>query len=567
MLAALLARGAQAEDQQPDASPGGPVAALIGGEVSPLGSYLAGRFAQEVGDLGAATELIGLTLKNDPDNPELLQREFVLQLSEGRYDEALDIAHRLERIDDGVRSVGTFLSAEALKAGDYAAADDYATKVDPGGANRFVTPILKAWAQIGAGDLDGALAALKPLDRFEGFSALYYMQRGLIYDLGGKPLEAEQDLVKALAVAGDPPLRLVQALGNLYARTGRPDEARATYQRFLDQNPDSDLLEADLAALQAGKPPAPLIGAARDGLGEAMFGLASVLVREQAADIALLFDRLALDLRPDFGLAQLLLGDILRQQQRLPEAIAAYRAVPAGTPYAWGARLSIADCLDQEGRTDEAEAMLRAMIDERPDRSDAATILGNLLRSKERFADAAAAYDVAVARLKEPRQRHWSLFYFRGIAYERSNQWPKAEADFKEALELEPDQPFVLNYLAYSWIEKGEHYDEALDMLRKAVDQRPNDGYIVDSLGWVLYRLGRYQEAVAQLERAVGLKPLDPVLNDHLGDAYWRVGRKREARFQWQRALQFKPEPDQVGLIAAKLAHGLATSETPDSGG
>jgi Flp pilus assembly protein TadD len=275
----------------------------------------------------------------------------------------------------------------------------------------------------------------------------------------------------------------------------------------------------------------------------------------------------ALDLRPDHMLAQVLLGDILRQQERLEDAIAAYRAIPTETPYGWAARLSIADCLDQLGKSDEAEAMLRSLIDEQPDRYDAAQILGTLLRAKERFADAAAAYDIAVERLGEIKQRNWSLLYFRGIAYERSDQWPKAEADFQKALELEPDQPFVLNYLAYSWIEKGQHFEQAMDMLTKAVEQRPTDGYIVDSLGWVYFRIGRYEDAVTQLERAVGLKPLDPVLNDHLGDAYWRVGRKLEARFQWQRALQFKPEADQVGLIQDKIQRGLATTDTPDSGG
>ena len=128
------------------------------------------------------------------------------------------------------------------------------------------------------------------------------------------------------------------------------------------------------------------------------------------------------------------------------------------------------------------------------------------------------------------------MFYFRGICYERSKQWPQAEADLKKALQLYPDQPLVLNYLGYSWIDQGVNLDEGMNMIRRAVEQRPDDGYIVNSLGWANFRIGNYDEAVKELERAVELKPDDPTINDHLGDAYWRVGRVLEARFQWSHA-------------------------------
>jgi tetratricopeptide (TPR) repeat protein len=539
--AAAQASGTVADDAE--------VAAPVTPQTTRTGSYLAARAAEAMGDFGSAVDYMEDALRRDPDNPELLQRAFVLQLGEGRIEAAVESADRLKSVDGGPSSIGTFLAVEAIKKGDYAAAERFAAQVAPGGANRFVVPILKAWSRLGAKDLEGALRALSSLQNIDGFGTVYYVQRGLIYEIGGKLDEAEHDYAKALEISGNVPLRLVQLLGNLYARTGRADEARAIYHRFIDENPDTTLVDADLAALDDATPPPAAVRSTADGLAEAMLGLATILSREQADDIALLFVRLALDLRPDHLISQVLLGDILRDQKRFPEALAAYRAVPDDAPFNWAVRINIADCLDQMGRTDEAEALLRKMVDEAPARYDAALALGNLLRAKERFEQAGAAYDIALARIDTLEPRHWSLLYFRGIAYERSDQWPKAEADFKKALALEPDQPFVLNYLGDSWIEKGEHLDEALDMLAKAVKQRPNDGYIVDSLGWAYYRLGRYDDAVTELERAVGLKPLDPVLNDHLGDAYWRVGRKLEAGYQWRRALQFKPEADQVGLI------------------
>jgi tetratricopeptide (TPR) repeat protein len=283
--------------------------------------------------------------------------------------------------------------------------------------------------------------------------------------------------------------------------------------------------------------------------------------------VALVYIRMALDLDPDMALARLVLADILEEQERHDAAIEAFQAMPPDSPLSWQARLSLADLLDRSDRTDEAIALLQEMIEERPDQVDPPMQLGSVYRMDQRFEEAAAAYDIAVERLGTPTADRWALFYFRGIAHERSGEWEEAEADFLKALELSPEHPYVLNYLAYSWIEQGVNYDKALDMLKQAVSLRPGDGFIVDSLGWVYFRLGQYDLAVEQLERANELMPTDPVLNDHLGDAYWRVGRRSEARYQWQRALTFSPEADQVQAIEAKIEKGLSEPPPPPGAG
>jgi Flp pilus assembly protein TadD len=264
----------------------------------------------------------------------------------------------------------------------------------------------------------------------------------------------------------------------------------------------------------------------------------------------------------------MMVAGILEQQKRNADANKVYESIAPGSWFHWSARLRIAANLEAMEKFDEAEAILRAMAKERADRVDALNQLGGMLRTKERFAEAVAVYDDAMKRIGKVEQRHWTLFYARGIALERSKQWPRAEGDFLKALELQPEQPYVLNYLGYSWIDQGVNLDRGMEMIRKAVEQRPNDGYIVDSLGWAHYRLGNYDKATEHLERAVELRPHDPTINDHLGDAYWKVGRVNEARFQWKRAQGLKPDAELAAQIEKKLKEGLtAAAPTPPKGG
>jgi Flp pilus assembly protein TadD len=263
-------------------------------------------------------------------------------------------------------------------------------------------------------------------------------------------------------------------------------------------------------------------------------------------------------MRPDFPLAQLLVAEIYEDQRHTADALALYRGIDPKSPLGWTARLRAVAALDALDRTDEAASELRRMAAERPDDPDPLVELGDIMRARNRFADAVPAYDAAITRVGEVKPQHWRLYYSRAAALERSGQWPRAEVDLKRALELQPDQPLVLNYLGYSWIDRGENLDEGLRMVKRAVELRPNDGYIVDSLGWAYYRLGDFAHAAQFLEKAIELLPEDPTVNDHLGDAYWQEGRVVEARYQWQRALQFKPEADLVKAIETKLDRGIA---------
>ena len=352
--------------------------------------------------------------------------------------------------------------------------------------------------------------------------------------------------------------RSVAALGSVLMRAGRSAEGRAVYERYRAQNPENIWVARVLAAADAGIAPPPLVADAREGLAEALLGAAAALPQRDNGEAPLVYAHLALFLRDDLDPARFLIGEIFDDANRLEAAAEAYRSVPAASDFAWASRLRVGAILADLDRMDEAVAALQAMVDERPERTDAAAALGDVLRMKERYEEAEAAYDIAIERTATVENRHWRLFYVRGIALERIGAWPEAEADFLRALELEPDQPLVLNYLGYSWVEQRHNLDEAKTMIEKAVELRPDDGYIVDSLGWVAYRLGDFEEAVYQLERAVELVADDPIINDHLGDAYWQVGRLNEARFQWRRVLTLEPEDELAGQVRRKIADGLS---------
>lgn len=528
-------------------------------QASPYGDYLAGLVATHSHDYGAAADYMIRALNSDPGNIDLLRQAFILASTEGRYSESLQLARRLVDLEPANAVALLVLSVDAVVRNEQDASRALLDAQPSRGLSVLYGPLLKAWLEIGRGDLEGGQQTLAALDGREGFESLYLMHKALLYDVGGDAEQAAAAYRDLLGQSETPSLRFAVLAGNFFERQGDRDTASEIYNKYYLANPDTTLLPTFKSDEDSGPAPAPILRGYQDGWAEVLFDLAGILSQERADEMALIHAYLALRLKPDLDLAHLLIGEILEAQDRGEDAIAAYRRIDPAARLAWAARLRVADVLGRMERTDEAVAELEALAAERTDSFEPLYRIGNLLRAQERFGEAADAYDRADKRVAKSEPYHWSLFYFRGISLERDGQWHRAEADFLKALELQPDQPYVMNYLAYSWVEQKVNMDKAKRMLVRAVELRPNDGYIVDSLGWVYFRTGNYDDAVTYLERAVELKPQDPVINDHLGDAYWRVGREQEARFQWRRALSFDPEADQVPVIEAKIERGLTT--------
>jgi len=523
------------------------------------GAYLAGTVAFEQKDMRQAADLLTLALGDDLGNGVLAQKALVALMSDGRIEEAIKLAHRMQ--DASIRSilVSLVLVQEQARKGDYEEALTLSRELPDDRLMQVTAPMLRAWLAVGAKGKEAGIAELKPLTQIDGAQMLAQMQTALIVDHAGDSKKAAAGLLAAIDEGVDIPAQLAEFYVTLALRDGDKKGARAMVERYRTQaqGRGEDVASAMERQVDQPKPKGPLVKDPKQGMAIAYTQVAMELMADDYNGDAMWLTHLALDLDPKLDIAALALGDLHRQANHLDQAIDAYNQVPDSSIFRRPSQLSIAESYRRQEKFDEAESMLRKLMEGDKTDISAAQQLGQLLRSNKKFEEAAKVYGVAIDRLGTLEPEDWQLFYYRGISYERAKQWPPAEKDFQKALELSPDEPYVLNYLAYTWVERRENLDQALKMLEKAVSQRPEEGFIIDSLGWAHFMLGRYPEAVEELERAVALAPTDPVLNDHLGDAYWKVGRHQEARFQWSRALSFDPEPDQAPKLQQKLDQGL----------
>lgn len=528
---------------------------------TPAGNYLAGKQANVMRDAAAASAYYRAALRSDSKNAELLELAFYSVLAEGDIDEATRLADRLLAVDKGNRNARLILGVRALKYKQYAAARQQFSQAVRGPISDLTATLLTAWAMEGTGDANGAVALIDRLAGPDWYAIFKDFHAGLILDLAGSKKEAGKRFARAYKLEPTA-LRIVQAYASWLSRNGNKDEALKALQEFDKNLPKHPLVVDAMNELgKSGRLP-PLVDNPQLGGAEALYGLGAALGRREEelslANRGLAYLQLALFLNPTNNLALLSLADLYDAMKKPELAVSVYDRVPSDSPIKRLADIQVAIDLDSLDRTEEAKKHLERLIASRPDNVEAILALGGILRERKQYAECADVYSRAISQIPAPDRSNWTVFYFRGICYERAKQWAKAEADLKKALELYPDQPHVLNYLGYSWIDQGLNLDDGMRMIKRSVEQRPDDGYIVDSLGWAYFRIGNYEEAVKQLDRAVELKPTDPTINDHLGDAYWKVGRTLEAKFQWSHARDLKPEPEEIVKIDQKLKSGLA---------
>jgi tetratricopeptide (TPR) repeat protein len=522
----------------------------------PFGAYLAARHAGAERDAAAAAAYYRAALRADPNNKELLDRSFLSLLASGGVEEAVKLAEKIVQTDKTDRIARLALGVRALKQKQYNSARQHLSQSVRGPITDLAATLLSGWAHYG---LHEARAAVDNIDKLAGpdwYGLFKDQHAALILELAGNRREAGKRLERAHKLDGSD-MRVVEAYAGWLARTGNKEEALKTIQTYRKAVPRHPVILATNDTIRRGDRPALIVSSPQEGASEALYGMGTWISRRGGEDLGLVYLQLALYLQPSHPLALIALADLYSAVKKPELAIKLYERVPASSPMRRNANIQMAIDLDSMERTDEATKLLEKLIAEQPQDVEAILALGNIQRGRKNYAECADVYSKGIATIDNPQKSDWLVFYFRGICNERSKQWDKAEADLKKALELFPEQPQVLNYLGYSWIDQGVNLDEGMRMIRRAVEQRPEDGYIIDSLGWAYYRLGQYDEAVKHLERAVELKPEDPTINDHLGDVYWKVGRLTEARFQWSHAKDLKPEPEDLPKIEEKLRVGL----------
>ena len=562
LISLPVAVGAQQGQQPkpPAAKPATPRAPQL--SVIPLtGRYLAARVAEQSHDYDSAADEMDRAMAMAPDDPELIAAAFQYRLFAGRIDQASELAPQVlaKRPTDGFANL--VLAVQSIKKGDYRTAEiqigRMGTEIQLGPLKEFML----VWLKAGEKDFAAARAGFAKLKLGNGerAQAPALVIEAQIDEMAGDKPAAEAKYRRAIGLDKNN-LRTTVAVAEGLRRLGNADDANQVLKTYGEKYSDSVVMDG-LIGPNAPTPKAPTPAS---GVSDLLFDIGSVLASDatgrRPTDPALVFFQLAASLRPEHDYAWLMIAGLYEQFQLVPKAVAALGKIGPNSPLYWQDRLKIAALDAQQEKFDQAVARLRALVTEKPDRIDAALTLAELLRTKERYADAVQAYDTAIQRLHNIEERHWQIFFGRGIVLERLKQWPKAEQDMKKALELSPEQPHVLNYLGYSWIDQGLHLEEGMKMLERATELRPDDGAITDSVGWAFYRLGQYDKAVEWLERAIEQKSDDATITEHLGDAYWHVGRFREARFQWDRALNQKPDKDRLPVIKDKLANGLNSS-------
>ncbi len=520
------------------------------------GAFLAARVAEADNDLRAAARWYAQTIVADDTNAGLLTGSIAANMALGEFDLATDAANKIVALKVKSQAADFALMTRDLAAEDYKAVLA-AQKAGRSLGSPLTDDLITAWANFGVGNMTEALAGFDKLATTEGLEAfgLYHKALALASagDFEGADKILSGEAAGTIAVLRSGVIAHVQILSQL--------ERNPDALKLLDGNfgPDPDpQLDELRTRLKAGEPvPFDAIRNARDGMAEVFFTVASALQGETEDSFILTHTRIATHLRPDHTDSLLTSANLLEKMGQFDLAVETYGQVSPQDPTYYVAEIGRADALYQGGQPEAAIEALRALTRSFPTLIPVQATLADQLRRTDKCAEAIPAYDATLKLVTKPEPQHWNLFFSRGTCLENVKDWARAEPDLRRALALYPGQPQILNYLGYSLVDRGEKLPEALSLIEQAVAAQPEAGYIIDSLAWAYFRLGRYDDALAPMEKASLLEPVDPVVTDHLGDVYWAVGRKLEAKFQWRRALSFEPDEKETTRIRRKLEVGL----------
>ncbi|WP_291204580.1 tetratricopeptide repeat protein [Hyphomonas sp.] len=531
-------------------------------EARAYSDFMIARFAALTNDPQVAARHYASAISTAPEDLGVAERAVFSALLAGDYGVAAGLARRANDAGSEAALVRLTLAVDAIARGKTEHAIEIIEASDLRAFNRMIARNLEAWSLL---DTEGAAAAEAMLQ--QNLTGDARLDNATLHMLGLMQAAARNDAgaIQTFDRIWASGARLAvgaEAYAELLAASGERDKAVAILDQFRTEVGANAALGVLKTRIEAGETITPKRLTTRQGAALAMFLPASALMLQTDDDIASVYFVLAVALDPQLHQARTLLGQSLVQGKRPDAAIRVLSDVPASSPFYAAARGQIAGILLSQERPDEALVVAIEALKIKPERSLRLQV-ADLHRAQERYAEAEALLTEVMLSDEAEGRKDWRVFFLRGASRERQSNWESAETDLKEALAIDPHNANVLNYLGYSWIDRGINLEEGFSLIRQALVLEPQSGHIVDSLGWAHYQLGQYDEAVELLERAVELLPGDPVLNDHLGDAYWKAGRRKEAGFQWSRALKLDPQADDRVVIAQKLVTGLAAAPAP----
>ncbi|MGE4063206.1 MAG: tetratricopeptide repeat protein [Rhodospirillaceae bacterium] len=564
-VSALSLQGALAADASPPPASKAPspptaaqAAAPAAARVGLAAAYLSGRHAEANADTSRAVSFFNQARDLDPNNNRLIEDSYFLAAQVGDFAQAIPAAKRAYDANPRRGIAPVVLAADLYKKKDYAGALAYIEKIPAQSVNSFALPVLRAWAMAPLKPAETTLAELTLLKNFQDTARLVDVMGGMLNEHYGLKDAATTNYDALAANIENERVSVLRIVVKGYQRLGKAQQAKAAIARYEKAHGASPMLEAMAAGLNQ---PAPKL-TPQEGMSEGLFAAAELLLQNEPnlarMQIATAYAQTALHVNPQLTVAKVFIGSAFTARGRYQEANAMLSSIGRGEPGYLEARMQIANNLAAMSRTEESLAVLRELLKDRPQWADVHIAVGDLLRREERFAEAVGEYTAALKLRPAQAEENWAIYYTRGISYERTKDWANAEKDFKKALEIKPGEASVLNYLGYSYLDRGVNLKEARRLIEMAYSKRPDDGYIIDSLGWMLFVLGEYDKAVVHLEKAVEAAPADATINEHFGDALWKVGRRTEARYQWQRALTLDVEDAQRAAISKKLEQGLA---------
>ena len=536
------------------------------GQESLYGNYLAGRVAHIRQEYDVASKYYIKTIEKGLVNDDILNKTYIILASQGNIDKAVKYANMAREKGDKNNFIDVINAVYAFKQGDYKNARKRLNKIDEKTYKTLIDPLFNAWSFVGENDYNKAIEELKKISMAEEMQTVYKLHYGLIAEYFGYESKAEnfyKDIISD--TSSDMSFRALQIISNFFVRQGQKDRAINLITKYYGSSNMKEMLSSLNDKIKASDEKIePLVKTANIGVSEVFLEVALLFKAVPVGyDYAQMYMAISQYFNPENDIAKIAMADIYEERQMLDQANAYYDAINKKSEMYYPAQIKKANNLSSEKRYDEAISVLRKLLKKNPKNIQVLSNLGDILRISNNQQEAIKYYKEAINSIFYESEKHWPIYYALAISYDRNNEWNKAEENLKKALKLSNRHPQVLNYLGYTWLKNNEHIDKAASFILEAYEKEPNDGVIIDSLGWVYLKTGDYKNAIAYLEKASELNPQNAIISDHLGDAYWLGGRKNEAVFLWKQALTQKEENEELNAkkVKHKIQNGLKKVE------